>query len=258
MSKKDVEQQRYSKVVKSNSLIQNSRFSLSTQQQKIILFIISKLSSTSKDIEEYEFKVKEFCEVCGISLHSDIYDIIRKQIKDIADKSIWITLDNGDEALVRWIDRPKISKRSGTIIIQIDPTMKPYLLQLKEKFTEYELIYTLNLKSKYSIRLYEYLKSIHYNKLIPYTITIPIEQFQKTLDSNYAKFKDFHARALKPASEEINNFTDINFTYELITRGRTTTDIKITIETKDITDRVRTVKQLNETLDNPKEVKKDE
>jgi len=230
---------RHNVVVKANTLIQKSRFSLSAQQQKIILFIISQIEPYDDDFKLYQFKITDFCKVCGIDPHGDIYPLLKEQIKTISDKSLWIELDNGKETLLRWIEKPYIDSNSGTIEIKLDKDMKPFLLQLKEKFTEYDLIYTLNFKSKYSIRLYEYLKSIHYKKLKKYEFEIDIHRFQKLLDSDYKEFRDFHSRVLKPAQKEINELSDILFNYELIKDGRKTTAIHLIIETKDIGDRIK-------------------
>ena len=174
---------------------------------------------------------------------------IKEHIKNIADKSCWIINESGKHTLLRWIEKPYIDEKSGRIQIKLDEDMKPYLLQLKERFTEYELIYTLNFKSKYSIRLYEFLKSIHYKKMQTYTQIIPIDKFQRLLDSTYPNFKDFHTRVLKPAQKEINAYSDINFSYELITQGRKTTDIKIIIEPKQTVERLRTTIQIEKMLD---------
>lgn len=230
---------RYNTVVKANTLIQRSRFSLSAQQQKIVLFIISQIEPYDEEFKIYEFKITEFCRVCGIEPKGDIYSLLKNQIKAISDKSLWIELESGEETLVRWIEKPYIDKKSGIIKIKLDEEMKPYLLQLKERFTEYDLIYTLNFKSKYSIRLYEYLKSIHYKKLQPYNQTISIDKFQKMLDSTYEDFKDFHTRVLKPAQKEINTYSDILFNYELIKEGRKVVAIVIDIETKETVERMR-------------------
>lgn len=238
---------RYNTVIKSNRLIQQSRFSLSTQQQKIVLFIISQIEPNDENFNLYEFKITEFCKVCGIEPKGDMYGMIKKQIKEISDKSLWIELENGSETLVRWIEKPYLDKRNGTIQIKLDEDMKPYLLQLKEKFTEYELIYTLNFKSKYSIRLYEFLKSIHFRKSKPYTQIISIDNFQKLLDSKYEDFKDFHARVLKPAKKEINSLSDICFDYELIKSGNKTTEIKIFVSSKEVAERLK-ITQENERL----------
>ena len=232
--------ERYKTVVKANELIQKTRFSLSTQQQKMILYLISQIDKYDEEFKMYEFKIAEFCRICGIEAKGDNYNSLKEQIKKISDKSLWITLENGEDALVRWIENPHMSKKSGIIKIRLNEDMKPYLLHLKEKFTEYELIYTLMFKSRYSIRLYEYLKSIHYNKLKSYQTTIDINEFQKLIDSPYNNFKDFHTRVLKPAFKEINEYSDILFNYELVAKGRKTTHIIIKIETKEVMSRIRT------------------
>lgn len=244
--------QRYNTIVKANELIQKSRFSLSAQQQKIVLYIISQINPFDDDFKEYEFRITDFCKVCGIETKGNIYEEIRQQIKDIADKSIWIELDNGAETLARWIETPTIEKNSGTIRININKNMKPFLLHLQEKYTQYDLIYTLNFKSKYSIRLYEYLKSIHFNKFKQYNITVEIDKFQKMLDSPYKTFRDFNVNVLKPAHKEINTLSDIIFDYELERQGRRVIGIKITVIIKDTMDRLR-IAQENERLLDEKE-----
>lgn len=240
---------RYNMVVKANRLIQNSRFSLTTQQQKIVLYIISQIEPKDEELKLYSFEIVEFCKLCGIEPKGDNYNLLKTAIKEISDKSIWITLESGKETLVRWIEKPYIDERSGTIKIKLDDDMKPYLLQLKERFTQYELIYTLNFKSKYSIRLYEFLKSIHYKPLTPYTQIIDIEKFMQLLNSGYKDFKDFHTRILKPAQREINTHSDIIFNYELLKKGRKTTQIKITISIKEAIERLQTAHENERKLD---------
>lgn len=238
--------QRFNTVVKANDLIQKSRFNLSTQQQKIVLFIISQIERTDEEFKLYTFKITEFCKLCGIEPKGDNYNFLKEQIKKICDKSLYILDENGIETLYRWIDKPFFDKRKGTIQIKLDEQMKPYLLQLKERFTEYELIYTLNFKSKYSIRLYEYLKSIHFDKMKEYTQYFEIEHFQAIFNSEYTTFKSFHTRVLQPAYKEINEFSDIHFEYELIKEGKKVKSILITIQPKD------TLEKMRQTLDNEK------
>jgi plasmid replication initiation protein len=117
--------------------------------------------------------------------------------------------------------------------------LKPYLLQLKEKFTEYDIFYTLNYKSKYSIRLYEYLKSIHYEELKSYNKTMDITDFQRLLDSPYKTFRDFNRNVLQIAHKEINEYSDIIFDYELITKGRKVIKIELKITPKDAYERFK-------------------
>ena len=223
------ENERCEMVVKSNDLIQKSRFSLTTNQQKIILYLISKLKYKDTDFTECKVDIKDFCRVCGIDLSNGRrYNELKNSIKQIADKSIWIEKENGDETLLRWIEKPTIHKNDGVITIRLDEDLKPYLLELKEKYTQYELIYTLKMKSKYSI-----------------------DELKKLLDAeNYKGFKDFRRRVLEKAIEEINAFTDIQIELTAIKQGKTITEIEIHIETKEPLERFKTAIMLERSLNN--------
>ncbi len=223
------------RVTKANELIQKSRFSLSVRQQKIVLYLISQITPNDENFKLYEFNIVDFCRVAGIDVQGGkSYIEIKEHIKEIADKSIWVRLDDGRETLLRWIERPYIDYNSGTIQIKLDELMRPYLLQLKENFTSYELIYTLAMKSKYSIRLYELIKSIHFQELKEYEKKFQIEELKKILDAEkYKNFKDFHARVLKPAVKDINTYTDKLINYDVLLKGRKAVAIAFTIKTKD-------------------------
>lgn len=215
---KELLEKRYYRVVKSNDLIQKSRFHLSTQEQKIILYMISKIMPSDTDFTEQEFSIMEFCTFCGIeNKNGKNYKNIKDSIKNLADKSVWITLDNGEETLVRWISKAWINKKSGLIKIRMDDEMKPYLLQLQERFTQYEILYTLAMRSQYSIRLYELLKS--YQNLKSHTFDI--DELKRILDAaNYKRYPDFKRKVLDIAMREINEFSDINVAYEVEKVGR--------------------------------------
>ena len=221
-------------VRKANELIQKSRFSLSTQQQKIVLYLISQISQNDDDFKLYTFKIQDFCRVCGIDATSGKnYSDLKVAIKEIADKSLWITI--GDkETLLRWIKQPYIDKKAGIIEIQLDKNMKPFLLQLKENFTQYELLWTLHFKSKYTIRLYELIASIHYHDLETYERIYPLEELKRLLGAEtYKTYKDFKRRALDCSVDEINKYSNKNLSYETIKSGRSVSKIKLIISSKD-------------------------
>ena len=228
-------------VVKANVLIQKSRFSLSLQQQKIVLYLISKIQPSDEDFTEYEFSIPDFCRVCGIDYDSGKnYSDLKAQIKEIADKSLWITLEDEEETLVRWIEKPYINKRQGIVRIRLDRDMKPFLLQLKEHYTQYQLVYTLRMKSRYSLRLYELIMSYFYNKLGTYSRTFSVDELKTLLDAEkYVRFCNFHSDVLKIAVSEINKYTDIDLEYKQIAKGRKTVAIEFTFSTKNAIERLR-------------------
>lgn len=243
--------QRSKSVVKANELIQKSRFSLSLQQQKMVLYLISKIEPQDEDFKLYEFSIAEFCKVCGIDYQSGRnYELLKEQIKALRDKSLWVMLDNGEETTLSWIEKPYISKKNGIIKVRLDKDMKPYLLQLKKQFTSYELIWTLRFDSKYSTRLYELIKSIHYHENQPYTRSYSLDELRKVLGAeNYTVYQDFKKRALLPAIEEVNKYSDKHIEYSVIKNGRSVVGVEFTITTKPPVERINTRAMIEQELD---------
>jgi len=228
-------------VVKSNDLIQKSRYSLSAQEQKMILYLISKIKPEDIELKEHTFEIIDFCRVCGLDNDNGAnYKYIRQTLKDLRDKSIWITLENGKETTLAWIDKVTMDKNSGTVEIKIDDMLKPYLLQLKEKFTVFSLYFTLAMKSKYSIRLYEILRS--YQNLGE--CEFEIGRLKSMLSAEtYEVFKDFRVKVLEISMREINQVSDILASYELEKKGRKFHKIKFSITPKykeDIEESIKT------------------
>lgn len=243
-------EQRDKLVVKSNDLIRKSRFSLTVLQQRIILYLISKIGYEDEEFKEYEFDIKNFCRVCGIYDESGKhYAELKRQIKEIRDKSMWIEIAEGEEVLLSWLDGARTSRNSGKIRIRLSEDMKPYLLQLRDNFTKYEIAYVLCMRSKYSIRLYELMKSIHYREIEAYTRTFTVEELRRRLDAEaYQRFCNFNQRVLKPAVQEVNTYTDKEVSCVPVRMGQKVEAIEFTIRTKDTLDRLKTRTMIDELL----------
>lgn len=199
-------------VTKSNELIQKSRFSMTMQQNKIILYLISKIQPADTGKEKYKISMQEFCETCDIDYNNGKnYTDIKKAIKLLADKSVWIEQPDGKEHLVRWLNTTEIDRKSNEIEISFHEDMLPYLYDLRARYTQYCLSNVLLMQSKYAIRLYELLKSYQFQQQ---NITLPIEDLKKRLDAeNYKNYSDFRRYVLEKAVAEINQYSDIKINF---------------------------------------------
>lgn len=226
---------RHKTIRKANELIQKGRFSLTLQQQKVLLYLISQITPYDEDFKQYEFSIPEFCRVCGIQADSGKnYKDLKTAIKDIRDKSVWVTMPNGVDSLLSWIEKARIDSGSGIVQIKLDDDMKPFLLQLKENFTQYELIFTLHFKSKYTIRLYELIKSIHFQELQEYKRRYDVDELRRLLDAGiYKEYRNLKQRVLTPSMKEINEYSDKIVTMEEIRRGRKVLAVEFTISSKE-------------------------
>jgi plasmid replication initiation protein len=214
-------------VTKSNKLIV-CNYDLSLQEQKIILTLASMVQPQDTEFKEYEFKIKDFIELLGVKDQSKYTELpkITKELK----KKVFEIEEGTDLIQVSWLGGVRYKRKEGILILSLDKGLKPYMLELKEMYTSYKLSNVLSLKSKYSIRIYEILKSNLFKKCIE----IELEELKKMVGAkaSYLKvYADFKNKVLLQAQKELNETTDIGFDFEEIKTGRKVTSIKFHIKT---------------------------
>ena len=228
----EIAQKREYKVVKSNTIIQKARYDLNLQELKIMSYCFSMIKPNDTIEQEYVFSIQEYCKVCGIDFKSGWnYKEFKATLKGLRDKSFWITNPDGSETTVGWLGKVTINRGSGKIKIKFDEDMQQYIMGLFENFTQYELLSTLPMRSQYSIRIYELLKSYAWTK----KHTFDIDELKKQLVAeHYINFKDFRKKVIEIAVREINEYTDLNISYEPIKKGVKVIQITFYIKQKDI------------------------
>lgn len=230
-------------VVKSNELVLKSRYSLSLQEQRIILFLVSKIRQDDTGLTEYPFGIQEFGEICGIDVSGGKeYKTLKDTLKSLSDKSFWAIInENGTESLLRWISSVRISREHGKIMLKLHEDMIPFLLQLKGRYLDYKLYYVLAMKSMYGIRIYELLKTEHNRRATTFEqkqekasfIDFELEYLKRIImTENYSKFNDFRKRVLEPAKLDINEYSDLMVDYEPRKEGRAFKTIRFFVRYK--------------------------
>jgi hypothetical protein len=215
-------------IVKSNHLVE-ARYKLTTLEQKLILMMVNNIQPDDKDFKRYVFQLKDVADFCGISRHSIYEDVIvvcRRLLKRI----LTIYKPETNSILdIHWVSSAEYFM--GEVVLKFDPELKPYLLQLKDKFTQYKPDMLKQIKSSYSIRLYELLKQ--YEKIGKRYLLIDELRLMLGLQSHeYTLLHNFRARVLNIAVVEINRNTDIDISYVEIKTRRITTAIEFIIKSK--------------------------
>lgn len=236
-------------VFKHNDMIQKARFSLSIQEQRMVLYAISKILPTDTHIKEYTFDIKDFYNVIGWRKES--YTEFKAMLKKLRDKSWWVTLEDGvTESAVSWFSTVRSNQKSGKVTIKFHEDMMPFLIQLAQGqnfYTRFQLQYVLPMSSQYSPRLYEILKSYQYNNRQWF---FDIDELKHLLDcENYTNFSDFKRFALDPAVEEINKYTDIAIFYSAEKDGRKVIRVNFFMERKTQMEIVQVQSDNNKELD---------
>jgi len=244
--KKQINQ--YTSIVKkSNIAIRKARYSLSLQQQKVLCYLISELQETDTHETEKIFNIKAFYDFMEVG--NKDYDKVRQALKALSDKSWWVKSDTGEDILVRFLNTVRTDKRTAKVRIKFHEDMLPYLQHLKTEYTRYKLWYVMTMRSEYSIRLYELLKSVAGKQVWNFKV----DELKKIfMCENYARFNDLRKRVIDPAVTEINEKTDINVTYELGKygeSGKAYTDIEFTVEYKTDNERLDVDRLIRAELD---------
>jgi len=143
---------------------------------------------------------------------------------------------------VKWTDY------HDEVTIRFSPEIMPYLINLKQNFTQHALSDLAELNSKYSIILYRWL-SMNYNQYEHYSYkggrreeqvesyrnpTISIRELRALTDTvkDYPRIDNFETWILKKPLEEINAHTSFNVTYEKVKKGRSIDSIVFHITKK--------------------------
>lgn len=238
------EKQYYSIIRKKNVAIRKARYSLSLQQQKVLCYLISELEETDTHETEKIFDIKAFYDF--MENGSKDYDKVRNCLKAIRDKSWWIKGENGEDICVSFLNVVRTDKRSGKARIKFHEDMMPFLQNFKSEYTTYKLYYIMTMKSQFSIRLYELLKSVAGKQLWYFDF----EELKKIfMCENYKLFGDFKRRVITPAITEINSKTDITVTYILVKDGKAVVGIEFEIQYKSDLERLEVDKLIREELD---------
>lgn len=221
-------------VVKHNSIIQQNKFqvaknagnSLSLLEQKILLYVISRIKPEDEELKEQIFDIAEFCRVCGIKAGGENYPYLKEVIAKLKGRVMWLVAEDS-ETTVSWIDKATLYKRSGKIKIRLDEDLKPYLLMLSKNYTAFPLHNIIKMKTKYGIMLYELLKSVAF---MGENIEFSVDEIKDHLDAaGYDNFANFRTRVLLPALKDINTYTELKVDVEYRKTGRVNTHLLFTV-----------------------------
>ena len=228
-------------VRKSKDLIQYAMYSLTLSQQKLMLHIFAMIKPSDTELPRYEMSIYEFLKLCGVDPHNgSMYKQVKKNIEDIANAKVqWIRLAGTQKiTMFRWLSSATIDEGTGKIVLTLDQSLKPHLIQLKEFYTTMNITYTLPMKSQYSIKIYELCKSYQNlyleKKKKGEPLVWSIETLKKQVDCNASNWAHVRRTVLDKAKSEINGKTDILFDYAVYEKDRQRViAISVTIEPVD-------------------------
>lgn len=220
-------------VVQSNKIIE-SKYSLTLGEQRLLLAMISLIRSDDEDFKPYVIRVADLASFLKVSQKSAYReaDVITSRLMK---RVLHIPLENGGVLKTHWVSDAK--HEEGQITLSFSPNLKPYLIKLKEQFTQYRLRVATRFKSVYSVRMYGLLKQ--YEGIGKREFEL--EKLKEILDvqDKYLEFKRFRSGVLDRAKKEFDEKSedgtfksDIAFEFEPVRRGRKTVGVIFSIQSR--------------------------
>ncbi|TAN71015.1 MAG: RepB family plasmid replication initiator protein [Magnetospirillum sp.] len=209
-------------VTQANRLIEAS-YTMTLEEKRVVLLMVSLVRKDDRDFHTYRIPITDIRDYLGLRTNK-LYDDIKRVADILMSRVLHIPEEDGGWLKVGWVSSaryvPKGSKGAevASLDLSFSPEMKPYLLELKAHFANYMLQNVAGLRSFYSIRLYELLKSRR--RLASTTLDVGALRKIFKAEGKYGNYKDFRARVVLPAQAELRDKTDIAFAFTEARKGR--------------------------------------
>lgn len=209
--------------VQANSLV-SARYRLTLGEQRMVLMMICKIDYEDEAFKGYVISIKELAETlqlnedCAYREANGITDRLLKRI-------LRIKRPDGSLLKCNWI--AEAIHQPGSVTLTPAPSLRPYLLELRERFTIVPLNHIKGLRSQYSVRIYMLLRQY----LGLGSFELDVDEFKEILgiDDKYQRFNELRRWVVEAAQKELNEKADLSFKLETLRTGRTITRLKFII-----------------------------
>ena len=130
-----------------------------------------------------------------------------------------------------WFSGVTYHHGEGWVELNFSPEVTPHLTLLRREYTSYRLKVTAALRSIYTWRLFELLKSASKKKQFEGELYITLEDFRQALDipSSY-KWSNIKQKAIQPAIKELTEKDNLKITWKPVKKSRSVTSLAFFFE----------------------------
>ncbi|KOY84533.1 hypothetical protein AD998_20275 [bacterium 336/3] len=217
--------------IRQSNVLTEARFEMSATELDILFYLLSILK---KDSETKKYQIP-ILELQNITQKEYQYTQLREATEKMGSRMYEYNLDNGDYLQIWLFSSCLYKKGLGIIEIELSEKIKPFLFDLRERFTSFRLYAALNMSSKYAKRIYTMLsqwkdKGVWKISIEEMKIRLKILDPKGKEPELYKQIVELKHRVLDPAISQINKYTELNVSYKLLKRGRKFQDIEFDID----------------------------
>ncbi len=230
----DLDLTKNKKFIMSNDAI-NGKQTMTLKEAKLIRLLVMQVSMKDRQLMEYKADIKEIARCLGID-SSNLYRDVQKVCEKLTGRKLGIKTDNPKNPwkYIPWMSIAEYDGE-GILIIGLNERIRPFVIELNELFTQYEMIDILNINSFYALRIYELLKKefTKCNK-VKHVFEFTIQELREITDTEdkFQQIGHFRDKVINISEREINEKTDLNITVDSIKMSRRFIGFKFTIQEK--------------------------
>lgn len=138
---------------------------------------------------------------------------------DLFKKPLSVRNEQGWLAL-SWFSSIEYKQGQAKVEFEISPKLKPYLLNLQNKFTKIQLEIAIKFSGKYTTRFYQFLMKLQNTSERKEIYKLSELYDMLVLPKSLRNFGSFKLRVLSPSLAEINEKTSIKADFEIVKNGK--------------------------------------
>ena len=214
--------QRRETVTLANAVVQSAQ-TLTLPQKRLVMIAASRLNPRAKTLPEKPIRITayEFSETFGVPL-SDSYKELKRASDGVLAKHISRTRPGPKGDIVEryaWLSRADYATGEGWVALRFNGEIAPYLVDLKRRFTSYQLTQASSLRSLYSWRILEHFEMLASTGWWQ----IPVDEFHAVMETPQS-YRDNFAQTrrwvVEPALAELKDKDGWEVQWRPIKRGR--------------------------------------
>ena len=217
-------------VVIANQIVQ-ARHKLDLRQQKIVAWGIAQIARDDTDFMTHKLSVSEFAKLTG-SESGNLYREMETVTKSLLRSVLEIRIQDGDRRRIvfQWLSHCVYREGEGTVEIRFHDQLKPYLLELRSRFTQLRLERFFKFRSAYTIRFFERIEMQRgLNRQVWQMALDELREWLGIELSTYPFFGLLRANVLDVAQRKLDSKSDWSFSFQTIKTGRRITGVEFTL-----------------------------